>query len=140
MKQKLFAGALIIALLVCCSSCKKKSPEPPPCVAGTGGFIQVVLFANHGNTPMYNYITHPDTVFVKFNTLAFPGTSSTNYDTFVVSDFSMRNHIHVTNLKCGNYYFFRTAFDSIHNLRYYGGIGLTVEPTVHEIDTTLSVN
>ncbi len=139
MKQKLFSSALLIVLFYG-TSCKKKNPDPPPCIAGTGGFIQVVFFANHGSTPMYNYWTHPDTVFIKFNTLTFPGASPANYDAYVVSDFSMRNHIHVTNLKCGDYYFYRTAFDSIHNMRYYGGVSLTVDAAIHEIDTTISVN
>ncbi len=137
--EKFLFFLFLFSTIACSITCKKESPAPPPCIAGTGGFVQVVVFANHGSTPMYNYLSHPDTVFIKFNTLTSPGTSPSNYDTYFVSDFSMRNHIHCTGLKCGDYYFYRTAFDSIHNTRYYGGFALIVSPATHEIDTTVAV-
>ncbi len=131
---------LLFVLLICFGSCKKKYQTIPPCVAGNGGLIQVVLFANHGSTPMYNYLSHPDTAFVKYGTLSFTQLNKSNCDTFYVSDFSMRDHIHCTNLKCGNYYFVRTAYDSVTNVTYYGGIGLTVDPSITELDHTMIVN
>ena len=136
-KKHLF---LLLPIAIVITSCKKNNPAAPPCVAGTGGFIQVVLFANHANTVMYNYATHLDTTYVKYNTLTFPGCSPDKYDTYFVSQYIMRDHIHCTNLKCGNYYFYRTTYDSVNNITYHGGIGMTVEPDVHEIDQTINVN
>ena len=137
-KKKYLFFFFLITLYI--TSCKKNSPETPPCVAGTGGFIQVVLFANHANSLMLNYATHLDTTYVKYNTLTFPGSSPDKYDAYFLSVYSMRDHIHCTNLKCGNYYFYRTAYDSVNNLTYHGGIGLAVQPDVHELDESINVN
>ncbi|MCX6310655.1 MAG: hypothetical protein NT084_03370 [Bacteroidetes bacterium] len=131
---------LAFLILISIASCKKKSPDPPPCIAGQGGFTQVVIFTNHGSTPIYFYATHPDTVFVKYNTLTSPGNLPSNYDTYYVSDYRMVDHFHCPNLKCGDYYFKVQSFDSLTNSHYTGGFGITVNSALHEQDTTINVN
>lgn len=134
MKYRLFCGIALLALM---ASCSKKSDTQ--CVAGTGGKVAVVVFAKHNGVLIPNYESHPDTAFVKFNTTSSPGTNPSNYDTYFVGE-GGEDHIHCEELKCGSYYIYRTAFDSVTNTRYTGGIGITVTQTSGEVDTTVVVN
>jgi hypothetical protein len=115
-------------------------PDPPPkCVAGSGGGDMIVIFARHGNTPIPNYFTHPDTAFVKFGTTISPGTDPENFDTLFLSE-PGEDHIHCMGLKCGDYFIYRTAWDSVENVRRYGVYGISVSETSGEEIITVPVN
>ena len=125
---------LLLALMFL--SCRPNSTE---CIAGTGGHVNVVVYANHNSMGLLNYGNHIDTAFVKFNTLTAPGTDPGKYDTFFTGE-PGENHIHCQNLKCGDYYIYRIAYDSVTNTRYTGGIGISFSMAGGEIDTTVNVN
>ena len=118
---------IITFVLIACS-CKHKPDAPPLCVAGSGGSVMIIVFAQHGNTSIPNYFTHLDTAFVKFGTTSSPGTNPENYDTFFVSE-PGEDHIHCMGLKCGDYFIYRTAWDSLENVRRYGGYGISFSDT-----------
>lgn len=88
-------------------SCKKKSDDAQPCIAGTGGDVQVIVFAQHGAIHFQNHITRNDTAFVKFGITTSPGIQPSSYDTYFIGG-GIEDHIHCTGLKCGDYYIFRT--------------------------------
>jgi len=124
---------LFFALLL--ANCR---PSENSCVAGTGGHVNIVAYANHNGSGLLNYALHPYTAFIKFNTLASPGTDPSKYDTFFVGE-TGEDHIHCENLKCGSYYIYRIAFDSASNTRYTGGLGISFTETAGEIDTAITV-
>ena len=125
-----------IPLLFIMSNCRKSETQ---CVAGTGGHVNIVVYVNHNGNGILNYDSHPDTAFLKFNTLSSPGTAPANYDTFFVGE-GGEDHIHCENLKCGSYFIYRTAFDSVSNSRYTGSLGISFTETAGEIDTVVNVN
>ena len=114
----------IIILVLIINACVHK-PDIVQCIAGPGGNSSIVAYAAHGNIPIPNYYTHLDTAFVKFGTLSSPGTKPENYDTYYVSD-PGEDHIHCYGLKCGNYFIYRTAWDSVSNVSLYGGYGTSI--------------
>lgn len=129
-------GMLLFFIAILASACRHS--DDMTCMAGSGGDVEVVVYANHNGTNLINYL-HPDTAFVKYGTTTSPGNSPAIYDTYFVSE-EFEDHIHVTHMKCGSYYIYRTAFDSVANKTYYGGLGITFSQTTGEIDTTIIVN
>jgi hypothetical protein len=117
--------AMIILFL---NACKHKADEPPACVAGSGGGVMFVVYAFHNNISIPNYYTHPDTAFVKFGTTSSPGPDPLNYNTYFVSE-AGEDHIHCTGLKCGDYFIYRTAWDSVAGVSRYGGYGISFSDT-----------
>jgi hypothetical protein len=128
-----------ITVVLIVNACRHKPDMLPPCVAGSGGSVMIVVYARYGNTPIPNYFTHLDIAFVKFGTTSSPGTNPVNYDIYFVSQ-PGEDHIHCMGLKCGDYYIYRTAWDSVANVRRYGGYGISFSETSGEKDITVSVN
>lgn len=101
------------------------------CVAGTGGDVTIIAYAKHDTTFLIDFKSHPDTAFIKFGTTKSPGTRPGIYDTFYIG-LAGEDHIHCSGLKCGNYFVYRTAWDSVANLRRYGGFGISITDTSGE--------
>ena len=129
----------IIAFLLIVNACKHSPEALPTCVAGSGGDATIVVYAEHGGNAIPNYYTHLDTAFVKFGTRISPGTNPTNYDTYYVSE-PGEDHIHCMGLKCGDYFVYRTAWDSIANVTRYGGYGISFSETNGEKAIHVAVN
>jgi hypothetical protein len=100
-------------------------PEIAPCKAGTGGNLSIVVYATHGKISIPNYYTHLDTAYVKFGTSISPGTKPVNFDTYYVGE-PGEDHIHCYGFTCGDYFIYRTAWDSISNVSWYGGYGFSL--------------
>jgi hypothetical protein len=123
MKKCTFIFIIIVVFIV--NDCKHEPDPGPPCIAGSGGSLSIVAYAKYGSITIPNYYTHLDTAFVKFGILSSPGTNPVNYDTYYVGD-PGEDHIHCYGLKCGDYFIFRTAWDSVENVRRYGGYGVSI--------------
>ena len=132
-----FAALLTISILISFASCRKK--DDPTCAAGSGGNVEIVVFAKHNGNIIFNSQQHPDTAFVKFGATSSPGTNPSAFDIYYVSE-EGEDHIHLTSLHCGSYYIYRTAYDTTTNTRYTGGLGLNFTQTSGEVDTTITVN
>lgn len=130
----LIATAVILATFV---NCKKKTTVPV-CTAGTGGTMSIATFAVHNGDTMLNYEIHPDTAFIKFNATTSPGTSPSNYDTYFVSE-AGEDHIHSNKLRCGDYFIYRTAYDSVANKTYHGTAVVSLSSTDTEKDIYITV-
>jgi len=135
MKYKLeFLFATLIALIITVS-CKKDNN----CTAGTGGAVTIAAFPQHHTKPIFSTGgDHTDTAYVKFGTQDFPGTNPASYDLVIAGD-SGEDHVHIPNLKCGNYYIYMTGFDTSINQRVTGGIPYSFSQTSGEIDLDVPV-
>lgn len=137
--MKIKTTLIIIAVVLIADACKKKQDDTPTCTAGSGGNVTFVVYAKHGSTSIPNYYTHLDTAFVRYGTTSSPGTNPSNYNTYFVSE-PGEDHIHCTGMKCGDYFIYRTAWDSVTNTRRYGGQGISFSETSGEKDLIISVN
>jgi hypothetical protein len=127
-----FTVFILFALLVfSVSSCKKKCKE-----AGTGGNVTIVASLFHHTESVPNLPGHLDTVYLKYNTQN--GDSNlANYDTYFVGE-AGEEHVHLTGLKCGDYYIYGVGFDTMEG-RVKGGIPYSFEQTSGEIDVNIPV-
>jgi hypothetical protein len=137
MGKCLLIAIITVALII--NACKHKPDITPPCVAGSGGYVTIIAYANHGSIPIPNYYTHLDTAFIKFGTTSSPGTNPVYYDTYYVGA-PGEDHIHCYGLKCGDYFIYRTAWDSVENVRRYGGYGISIYDTIGVQSIIITVN
>jgi hypothetical protein len=129
----------LITILFILNGCKHKPDIAPPCLAGSGGSVSIVAYARHGSISIPNYYTHFDTAFVKFGTTGSQGSNPANYNTYYVGE-PGEDHIHCYGLKCGDYYIYRTAWDSVENVRRYGGYGISISDNSGDIVIFVDVN
>jgi len=137
MKKCSFIFIIIGGLIF--NACSHKPDPGPKCTAGSGGILSIVAYANYGSTSIPNYYTHLDTAFVKFGTLSSSGTNPVSYDTYYVGE-PGEDHIHCFGLKCGDYFIFRTAWDSVNNVRRYGGYGVSLPNADGGLSFIVAVN
>ena len=86
---------------------------------GLGGNTKLVARPKHNGIFVTGMAGYPDTAFVKFNATIAPDSAS-NYDLVVVgpeSDY----HVEIDSLMPGKYFVFVTGWDSIANVRVFGG-------------------
>jgi hypothetical protein len=109
---------LILAVAaVSLAACRKEGTND--CIAGTGGTITLGFSPEHHGDPIYGA-----TVYIEFNTQSFPGSLS-NFD-YVVTGEANEDHIHVDNMKCGNYYVYCVGYDSAFAEVVRGGMSIRV--------------
>ena len=137
--MKKWTSVIIITFILTLNSCKHKEETPPPCIAGLGGNVTIVVYAHHNSIAIPNYFTHLDTAFIKFGTTRTPGKDPSNYNTYYVSE-PGEDHIHCYGLKCGDYYVYRTAWDSIAKVTRYGGYGISIIDTSGDKTVIVEVN
>ncbi len=125
---------LLAFTFVLYSSCKKEDK----CIAGTGGAVTIAAFAKHHTMYIFGQPNYVDSAFVKFNTQDFPGTNPSNYDLVLAGEVG-EDHVHIENLKCGDYFIYMTGFDTSINQRVTGGIPYSFTQTNGEIDLDIPV-
>ena len=142
MKTKIMFSVSIIVITILSTSnfsCKDKCKD----VAGTGGSFTIAAFPKHHSVPIISESKpgYPDSAFVKFSPPGdFVTTSNpADYDLMLVGD-SGEDHVHLENLKCGNYYIFMTGWDVNINQRVKGGIPFSIAVDApSEIDQDIPV-
>jgi hypothetical protein len=140
MKKIILFFALFIPVLslILLSSCKKSSK----CVGGSRGNVTVITYLKHHGRTIPNQAGHPDTVFVKYNTQNSPGSNPSSYDAYFVGGVG-EDHIHVTGLQCGDYYFYGvgkdTTLDTIASPHVSGGSPFSFDQTSGEITFSIPV-
>jgi hypothetical protein len=87
-------------------SCKRK--DDTNCTAGKGGGLTIVAFPQHHGQAILSKTVYLDTVYVEFNTKDAPSNNLSDYDTYFVGE-AGEDHVHLTGLKCGNYYLLATG-------------------------------
>jgi hypothetical protein len=109
------------------------------CKEGTNGHATIVVFPVHGSTTVNNHLNYPDTVYVKFNASDLPGTAPADYDAYFVGE-GHEDHVHCENLKCGDYYFYVTGFDTVANTRVVGGTHVKIRHSDRKEEADLQVS
>jgi hypothetical protein len=110
------------------TSCKKEVK----CEAGTGGSLTVVAYLEHHGVRIPNDSAYLDSVHVKFNTQDSPGNNPSFYDAHFVGE-EGEDHVHVTGLKCGDYFFYATGYDKSISKRVFGGIKFSSDQSSGEV-------
>lgn len=125
-----------VAILITIA-CKKENPPPVvdknPCVAGTGGSLDLAILPEHHGDPIYGA-----TAYIEFNTQSSPGALA-NYDLIIVGE-PDEDHIHLENVKCGDYFIYCEGYDSTALEVVRGGIPFTISKSAHgDIDIHVPV-
>jgi hypothetical protein len=116
MKKLLYI--ILAAQIIFIVACKKENE--PVCNAGKGGNVTLVVHPQHHGAPI-----HGATAYVKFNTQTNAGATS-NYDLTVVGE-PQEDHIHVTGLRCGDYFIYCVGYDSTISMQVFGGIPYSIK-------------
>ncbi|MCZ2277874.1 MAG: hypothetical protein LC117_08100 [Bacteroidia bacterium] len=118
--------AVLIALVI---SCKKDKDEEK---AGFGGSVSLILKPEHHGKPIANQTNYPDSVFLKFNQLEFPGNNVSDFDHVQIGN-AGDDFVRVDGLKRGKYFIFATGFDTSITQRCFGGLGYEIAQDAGEI-------
>ena len=117
------------------SGCRKEDTPSSQnsCIGGTGGSLDLAIIPQHHGAPIYGA-----TVYIEFNTLSSPGALS-NFDLVMVGE-EEENHIHVENMKCGDYFIHCVGYDSTISQVVTGGIPYSIAFDAHgDIDIHVPV-
>jgi hypothetical protein len=119
--------ALSGLVILSTSSCKKEDK----CIAGTGGSLTIVAKLRHHGELIPNDSLRPDTVWVKFNAKDWGGAPN-EYDLRFIGEFP-EDHVHLSGLKCGDYYFYASGWDTSIVQLVKGGIPFSTDKESGEI-------
>lgn len=111
--NKLAFTLLVSVVLFSTSSCKKNE---------TGGQAELHALIYHGSEP----IVGTTTLYVKFDAKSQPSNPFSDYDLKVKGE-PDDNHVHVEDLRPGNYYLYAVAFDSLDMKIVQGGAAATIK-------------
>ena len=135
-KNLFFLSSVFILLTFACN-------KNDDCVAGSGGGVTIAAFPQHHGKPIYSNAKpgYPDSAFVKFSPPSnFIVTSNpADYD-LVIAGEEGEDHVHIQNLKCGDYLIYMTGWDTSINQRVVGGIPYSFSQTSGEIDVNVPVS
>jgi hypothetical protein len=109
--------------LIAAYSCKKNSQ---------GGSATITANVSHHGTPI-----NAPTVYVKFGAKEQPSDPTNNYDLKVEGKHD--NHIHVKEMRYGNYYLFATGFDSTIMKPVSGGTAVKIKWSERRKETQVSI-
>jgi hypothetical protein len=113
-KSNRIAFLLCISIaLVATGACKKN---------GVGGTAEIHALIYHGTTALVGTTT----LYVKFDATTEPSNPTTNYDLKVQGE-PDDNHVHVENLRPGDYYLYAVSFDSLAMVAVKGGTAATIK-------------
>ena len=130
--MKLFLKLSIIIILIgSYSSCTKP---------GIGGTTTVVCFLKHHTMVIVNDSIVPSVVYVKFGATELPADPTNNYDSKFIGTIG-EDHVHVTELKPGQYFLYGTGWDPDISQEVKGGIGIKIKAKdkTKEIDSDIPV-
>lgn len=103
----------VIAALSINYSCKKND---------TGGKAEIHAMIFHGTTP----IVGTTTLYVKFDATSKPANPVSDHDLMLMGE-PDDNHVHVEELRPGNYYLYAMAYDSLAQTAVQGGAAVTIK-------------
>lgn len=111
MKSVSLFGVYLFAVLAF-SSCKKE---------GTGGSATIAAFPKHHEKTIYGA-----TVYVKYGAKEMPGKNASDYDLTIQGE-TKEEHVHIEELKWGDYYLYAVGYDSAIAETVSGGMPLTIK-------------
>jgi hypothetical protein len=109
--------------------------------AGTGGDATLIVFPEHHGISETSKSNYPDSVYVFFNTKDLPADPVHHADMIFTGE-EGEDHVHCENLHTGDYFLYAAAWDSLHNIRVFGGMAVTIKfkERKQEIDVHVPVS
>jgi len=108
--KKLVVLIIVISTMLI-TNCKK---------GDTGGKATITAYVKHHDKPI-----NLPTIYVKFDAKELPGDPTNNYD--LKLEGKHENHLHIKELRYGNYYLYAVGFDSTIMLPVTGGIPVEIK-------------
>lgn len=93
---------------------------------GLDGEATLVVKPAHHGDPISSTAAYRDSVFIKFDVTDVPADPTHDYDALVVGEVG-EDHIHVENVKWGEYSIFCTGWDTAYNRRVTGGVAVKIK-------------
>jgi hypothetical protein len=112
MKTTIKTISLVALIGTVLFSCKKND---------TGGKAEIHAKISHHSAPI-----NGSTVYVKFGTQELPTNPTSNYDLKIEGE-ATDNHVHIKDLRYGEYYLYAVGFDSAIGQTVKGGVPITIK-------------
>lgn len=113
--KKLIPAIAILSLLF--AGCAKE---------GLDGTATLVVKPAHHGSPISSTNAYKDSVFIKFGVTEVPSDPTNDYDHLVVGEVG-EDHVHVVNVKWGEYSVYCTGWDTSLNERVTGGVAIKIK-------------
>ena len=108
------------------------------CGANEPGNLTLIIKLQHHEHQIVNLKHYRDTVYVKCNSLNFPGKDPLLYNGIYIGDYPSES-VRIPNLNCGDYFIYATGFESIHSQRVSGGVPFSTTQKSGEVTITIPV-
>lgn len=119
-----YVAALSLFSMLIFSSCKKE---------GTGGKATIAAFPKHHEAPIKSAV-----IYVKFGAKEYPGKNASDYDLTITGE-ADEDHIHIEDLKWGDYYLYATGYDSSIAKAVAGGVPVTIKRSQRKEEVTVTI-
>ena len=93
---------------------------------GLDGSATLVVKPAHHGSPISSTSAYRDSVFIKFGATEVPADPTNDYDELVVGEIG-EDHVHVVNVKWGEYSIYCTGWDTSLNERVTGGVAVKIK-------------
>lgn len=93
---------------------------------GLDGDATLVIKPAHHGLAIASTVAYQDSVFIKFNVKDAPADPTHDYDALVVGTVG-EDHIHIENVKWGDYFIYCTGWDTTINQRVEGGVAVKIK-------------
>ncbi len=124
---------LILIMVVFNTACKKDNK----CEAGSGGALTLIAKLKHHAVIIPNDSLRPDTVWIRYNAQDWSSAPS-GADAMLVGEFP-EDHIHISGLKCGDYYLYASGWDASISQIVTGGRAFSTENSDGELEVDIAV-
>lgn len=115
-------------------SCKKDDK----CEAGTGGNLKMLVRLKHHGVTIPNDSLRPDTVWIKYNVKDW-SSAPAGANLMIIGE-PGEDHIHVTGMQCGDYYFYAAGWDVNGPYEVRGGRPISTDLTEGELPVEIAVS
>ena len=126
MKKVIYSAIVLTAFLMGCAK------------EGLDGDATLVLKPAHHGSSISSTAAYQDSAFIKFNVKDAPADPTHDYDAVIVGEIG-EDHVHVPNVKWGDYFVYCTGWDTTINARVTGGIYVKVKRSERKNEIVVDV-
>jgi hypothetical protein len=131
--MKSLAFSFLAFFILSGTSCKKDNK----CDAGSGGSLTLITQLKHHGSVIINDSLRPDTVWIKYNAKDWSGAPS-GANAMFIGEYP-EDHVHISGLKCGDYYLFASGWDASSSEIVKGGRAYSTEDNSGELHVDIAV-
>jgi hypothetical protein len=130
---KVASVSIITVAILTFSACKKDNK----CDAGSGGSLNLAVTLKHHGNVIQNDSLRPDTVWIKYNAKDWSNAPA-GYDIVFIGEYP-EDHVHISGLKCGDYYLYASGWDNAISMEVKGGRAFSTENDDGELHVDIAV-